>query len=70
MCMFSAPEIKTATVKKVAPPPMRSDKEIAVSAREKRRRSLARKGRSSTLVTDGEGAPGSANVGTKTLLGA
>ena len=51
------------------PPPTRSDAEVQAAALAERRRLAARTGRSSTILTSGQGVVDEATPATRTLLG-
>lgn len=51
------------------PPPTRDDPEVVDAQRAARKRRISAKGRSSTLLTGGQGVTEEANTGLKTLLG-
>jgi len=51
------------------PPPDIEDPAIAEAKRRERERLIKKRGRGASILTGPQGAPGSANVGLKTLLG-
>ena len=60
---------KIATPAPPPPPPTRADPDVQAAALAERRRLAARQGRSSTILTSGQGVVDEATPATRTLLG-
>jgi len=70
MCFSSpAPPPPLPDPPPVPPPPTRDDPEVVASQRSARRQRINARGRSSTLLTGGQGVTDEANTGYKSLLG-
>lgn len=67
MCFASSPDIPDP--EKPEPPPKPADSEVQQARERSRRKSLAARGRSSTILTGPQGVTSQANTQRKTLLG-
>ena len=71
MCFFGKSSTPAPPPDPEPPPPAptRDDPEVVDAQRSARKRQISAKGRSSTLLTGGQGVTDEANTGLKTLLG-